>query len=70
LFWGEQPPLHTVGVGGGNFLITKSDALGSLYHSRPKGSESEIRSFHKAFPRYFVIHRANGDTVRGQIVAP
>ena len=28
-FWGEQPPFTPIGVGGGNFLITKSDAFGS-----------------------------------------
>ena len=41
---GGTAALHTVGVGGGNFLITKSDAFDPSYHSRPNSSTSEIRS--------------------------
>src|SRR5215510_11357737 len=44
VFWGRTAALHIVGVWGGNFLITKSDAFGSPYHKRPNGSTSEIRS--------------------------
>src|SRR4029453_9950241 len=58
---GGTAALHTVGVGGGNFLITKSVAFGSPYHSRPNGSTSEIRSTPRLSLRtdFVNVHDAN-----------